>query len=229
MTPKPQPQPYPYLILRWFLRGFQIVLSPFVFVIKSIRKTIRYADDKTHKPASLILRARPDLLLEDAVTAMLKERNFFDTDYNIKGGKGGLQHEYERITTRQYKKLIVDHLTGLTWQQSGSEKEIRLEDAKSHIQELNTQNYGGFNDWRLPTLEEAMSLMESKKHDNGLYINPVFDKTQQCIWTSDKGIAGLVWVVEFGRGYCRLSLVCDFLGAMPSNYNYGFSYVRAVR
>jgi hypothetical protein len=68
---------------------------------------------------------------------------------------------------------------------------------------LNSKQYGGYNDWRLPALEEAMSLMEPKKHGELLYIDPLFDKTQGWIWTSDLKVTGRAWYVFFGGGNCN--------------------------
>ena len=58
------------------------------------------------------------------------------------------------------------------WQQSGSSERMQFEDAKKWITELNLKGFAGFNDWRLPTLEEAMSLMEpeQKNGNNWIYV-----------------------------------------------------------
>jgi hypothetical protein len=89
-------------------------------------------------------------------------------------------------------------------------------DAENYIRELNKKGVAGYNDWRLPTLEEAMSLMELSKKNGDLYIDPVFDKTQRWIWTADKFPAGVAWVVGFYGGHCLYGL-------------YVSRYVRAVR
>jgi len=93
------------------------------------------------------------------------------------------------------------------WQQGGSPDYMVFEKAKKYIDELNQQKFAGFNDWRLPTLEEAMSLMEPKKNQAGLYIDERFDSNQWWIWTSDsvKG-ESWAWVVYFGSGGCYGSL-----------------------
>ena len=92
-------------------------------------------------------------------------------------------------------------------------------DAKKYIENLNAKDFAGLRDWRLPTLEEAMSLMEPEKKNGDLYIDPVFNKKQQWIGTADtvKG-EPRAWIVYFDGGYCYCS-----------SYLYFTNYVRAVR
>jgi len=146
---------------------------------------------------------------------MLKQRNFFDSSRH-KEAKG-VQHLYSQVG-RNGDKIVVDYATGLMWQQSGSPKSMICFDAGKYIQELNRQKFAGYSDWRLPTLEEAMSLMEASKKDGDLYIDPVFDKTQRWIWTADMKSAGVAWVVYFSYGLCRYHHLL-----------YSLDYVRAVR
>jgi hypothetical protein len=158
------------------------------------------------KPPQILPRAKPldDLSVED-VQQMLKEKDFYDSRWNETGK--GLRHEYEAIE-RQGQKLVIDHATGLMWQQSGSSNYLTYAEAEKYIRDLNNQRFGGYNDWRLPTLEEAMSLMEPKKHDD-LFLDPVFDHKQWWIWTADKSSASSAWCVYFGLGSCGRSDLHD--------------------
>lgn len=97
---------------------------------------------------------------------------------------------------------MVDDATGLMWQQSGSPNYMKYAAAEQYVQKLNNQRFAGYSDWRLPTLEEAMSLMETSQKNGELYIDPVFDKMVYWIWTTDKKSAGVVWFVDFDFGYC---------------------------
>ena len=71
------------------------------------------------------------------------------------------------------------------WHQSGARNLMSLQKAKKWVRSLNSRGYAGYDDWRLPTLEEAASLLESSEK-NGRYIDPVFSKMQEWIWTGDK-------------------------------------------
>jgi hypothetical protein len=165
------------------------------------------------KPPQFLLRSRAiNNLSEDAVKEMLVEKDFFASDWNTAGK--GLAHQYEKLE-RDGELLVIDHATGLTWQQTGSPNYVNYASAEKYIRGLNDNKFGGYSDWRLPTLEEAMSLMEPKKHGD-LYKDPIFDNKQRWIWTADKNPAGAAWYVLFGSGYCLYSA-------------FGYYYVRAVR
>lgn len=159
-----------------------------------------------------LLRSVPrnDFLI-DEVKVMLRDKGFFDHDWNENGI--GLFHSYEIVDENQ--RVIMDHVTGLIWQRSGSTDQMNFEDSDIYINELKQNCFGGYKDWRLPTLEEAMCLMEPKRNADS-YINPIFDKHQSWIWTSDKESSAAAWVVNFGSGICL---------SRPLN---GSRYVRAV-
>lgn len=105
------------------------------------------------------------------------------------------------------------------WQQSGSSNYMIYKEAKKYVEQLNYDRFAGYNDWRLPILEEAMSLMEPRQKSEDFYIDPVFDKTQRWIWTSDLYSASVAWLVGFYGGYCY-GLRVLYLS---------YYYVRAVR
>ena len=175
--------------------------------------------------AKVRLRSNPiENLSKGEIKKMLIENNFFSGGSLLsyvffapknKQGKG-LNHQYE-VLEREAEKLVIDYITGLTWQQSGSLNNMKHDEAKKYIKHLNTNRFADYNNWRLPTLEEAMSLMEPEKKNNNLYINEVFDNKQIRIWTADKESSSVAWVVTFLCGYCGFNLVDHDL------------YVRAVR
>ena len=163
-------------------------------------------------PVKLRLQAGTNISDSDA-EKMIRKWGFFDATKN-KNGKG-LFHIYQD-NERNGAETIMDYATGLMWQRSGSAHSMLYADAEQYIGDLNNQKFAGYADWRLPTLEEAMSLMEPTKRNGDLYIDPVFDKTQRGVWTADKASAGVAWYVSFYDGNCHF-------------YVFHFYYVRAVR
>ena len=90
---------------------------------------------------------------------------------------------------------VIDHTTGLMWQQSGSGT-VNYKTAQSYIEYLNQNRFAGYSDWRLPTIEELLSLVEQRKSDD-MYIDSHFDLTQRWGWSSDKLSSGDVLYVNF--------------------------------
>ncbi|MDZ7359773.1 MAG: TIR domain-containing protein [candidate division KSB1 bacterium] len=162
------------------------------------------------RPTIIQLRHTPITSLSvEAVQQMLRQKDFFDKYWNVSGK--GIRHQYKRAE-RRGAKLVIDHTTGLTWQQSGSKEYLNFKDAEAYIRQLKAKDFGGYNDWRLPTLEEAMSLMEREKKNGDLYIDPVFDRQQWWIWTADKASAGRAWYLSFGSGFCDHVAIGDVNG-----------------
>jgi len=163
------------------------------------------------------LRSKSTALSNQKVIVMIRKYDFYDADKNPKGK--GFLHNYT-LHVKSGNRIVIDEETNLMWQQSGSTYKIDSGNAKDCIEELNKKGYAGYTNWRLPTLEEAMSLVEPETPNGGLHINPVFDKNQNWIWTSDSYKNGAqAWYVSFLSGICgNIHL-----------FNYGYDFVRAVR
>lgn len=112
--------------------------------------------------------------------------------------------------------VVLDHATGLMWQQSGSPKVLTYQEAQRYLQQLNQAHFARYNDWRFPTVEELLSLLEMEQ-SNGLYLDPIFDSTQRWCWSMDLRSEGQVWLVHFVNNY------------VDWYYIHYASYVRAVR
>lgn len=162
----------------------------------------------------IMLRKTGKSLSEAEVKLMLQTIGLPDSRWNNKAQ--GLSHVYEPRELSS-GKVVADHMTGLMWQQTGSTDQLDYAEAQQYIRDLNNRKYTGYEDWRLPTLEEAMSLMESTKKNGDLYIDPVFDKNQNRIWIADKQASGGAWYVYFDSGHCFGSII------------YSTKFVRAVR
>jgi len=97
---------------------------------------------------------------------------------------------------------ISDMATGLMWQKAGSDDSLIFSEAISYIVKINNEKFAHYDDWRLPTIEELISLIEKNKNQkNDLYISELFDKQQSWCWSSNTLSSGSRWVVLFNDGY----------------------------
>ena len=154
-------------------------------------------------------------LSEEKVRALLSEKNLYDKYYNPRAA--GIDNQFE-LKVINGDSVVIDFTTDLTWQQSGSGYTMNYESAQVYIDTLNSVEFASYDDWRLPTPQEAMSLMEPQPKNGDLYIDAVFAKKQRWIWTADKFSASSAWVVLFFYGICSYYHVFDFN-----------NFVRAVR
>lgn len=137
----------------------------------------------------------PAALNEDQVTGMLKNWNFFDAVLNGQGRFDNL------LVAGGSPGTVVDLRTSLMWQSDGFDI-CSLRMMKNTVAAVNARGLGGFSDWRLPTLEEAMSLMEPVQNDKDIYLNPCFSREQPFIFTSNPRKPGGHWFVDYKQGRC---------------------------
>ncbi len=75
---------------------------------------------------------------------------------------------------------ITDIATGLMWSQNDSGEGLNWEEALFWVQQKNSENYLGYNDWRLPNVKELQSIVDytrSPATTNSAAIDPLFNVT----------------------------------------------------
>ena len=224
-------EPRPILRIRIYIKfdNFEQGIGQLIHDLGLTRKSVRAVNKKgvafhNHLVKTPIqLRSQPltNYSVEN-LKKMLKDKNFFHEKFNrVDKGKN---HQYEIIESYG-TKMVFDKTTGLTWRQSESELIMHFDAIDDeYLQKLNYQQDGGYNDWRLPTLEEAMSLVESRQYDK-FFVDKVFQFKYGYFWTADKGghmirnkyekdegsgeekivdkeRIDLIWIADFRSGYC---------------------------
>lgn len=58
-------------------------------------------------------------------------------------------------------KIWIDTYTNLMWQVDVDNNTYSFDDSLEYINKLNKEKYGGYNDWRLPTVDELKSITTS--------------------------------------------------------------------
>jgi len=113
---------------------------------------------------------------------------------------------------------VTDRTTGILWQQAGTEFPLTWNQAHLFIEALNKTRFAGRMNWRLPTVDELMSILSEMPHGTDYCIEPVFDQNQKWLWSSDRRSYLAAWYVSFEMGfvtwqdfsgYCHVKAVCE--------------------
>jgi len=100
---------------------------------------------------------------------------------------------------------VRDRDTGLMWYKDAmpAETGMPLEMALGFINTLNREKSLGYSDWRLPRLEELLSLVGEGSQYPALHQgHPFYNVRPDFYWTSSTGfnLAGYAWAVDMGTG-----------------------------
>lgn len=152
--------------------------------------------DEAAMPAGLqvrTLRHAPAYVQEEEVAGIVKAQNFFDSQHNPEG-------RFENyLVNNNDGKTISDLATGVMWQRTGCDI-TAIRHVHAWVKKLNEQKYAGYSDWRLPTMEEALALLEPERNPKGLFLHPCFCMGQPFIFLADERKPGGYWFIDFKQG-----------------------------
>ncbi|MEM9056604.1 MAG: DUF1566 domain-containing protein [Pseudomonadota bacterium] len=138
------------------------------------------------------LRATPEVLTLEEARAMILDRDFY-TPVSNPASTGGA-HDY-RNELIDGTAVVIDARTGLMWQRSAFSPQTARAPTLAQLEATNRDGLAGFHDWRLPTLEEATSLLSPEAH-RGFHLDPAFDgPAAPAMWTADTTPDGRPWIV----------------------------------
>ncbi len=139
------------------------------------------------------LRSRPATVLEADIDSLVRQGNFFDRHHN----PGGDFPKF--LVDNQDGETVTEMAVGLMWQRGGSDI-TSIRSSRNIVGQLNQSRFNGFNDWRLPTIDEALSLMCRHRNGQGLFLHPCFSVEQPFIFTADQRRPGGYWFVDYSNG-----------------------------
>jgi len=141
----------------------------------------------------VILPDAPAVIVDEQISGLIRQWNFYDSELNPLG-------EFINYFAGTGDGLtVIDERTALMWQRAGLELSS-LRTMKKAVEQLNNKGFAGCSDWRMPTLEEAMSLMESAANAKGVHLHSCFSKEQPFIFTASRRRPGGYWFVDFKQG-----------------------------
>ena len=153
-------------------------------------------------------------IIENSGLALHKTRNLLSITDKILASK-------TLVTEQQIGKFIIkdgiatDTETGLTWLRFahgqrwgngnvvGDAEQFTWDDAMKIPDTFNQQGYAGYNDWRVPDVDELKSLIDKIKGKEGNYIDAdVFPENEPWFWSSSPDAVSCygAWGVYFGYG-----------------------------
>jgi len=142
---------------------------------------------------TVTLRSQPAAVAEEEIAGIVSSHGFFDSRIAQDSAFiNSLVNNADDLT-------VTDRVTGLMWQRGGLDISS-LRTMLKNVEQANKDNFAGFENWRLPTLEEALSLLEKEKNSKDLYICECFYKEQAFVFTCDERKPGGVWFLDFKQG-----------------------------
>ncbi len=93
--------------------------------------------------------------------------------------------------------VVVDRATHRTWQKTGSSYPLSWQQAHDYIDSLNNTRFGGLTSWRLPTVDELLSLLNEPAGRESSF----FDSRRKWLWSCDLHGKKERWFINLDMGY----------------------------
>jgi serine/threonine-protein kinase len=92
--------------------------------------------------------------------------------------------------------VAFEKKSNLYWQRRGAGFTLDWQQAKEYVQHLNATSWQGRSSWRLPTLEEVLTILNPPLHGVSCSSWPLFDTSVHWLWTSDHCTKKQAWMVD---------------------------------
>lgn len=144
-------------------------------------------------PNRIVLPHEPAEMGEEDVVTLVQRFNFADQERNPKG-------QFAKALVDNHDGLTVsDRVTGLMWQRGGIDI-MSHRSMRRAIDRINATRFAGYADWRLPSLAEALSLLEPEKSAADQYLHGCFSGEQPFVFVDATRKPGGQWFVDFKQG-----------------------------
>jgi hypothetical protein len=141
----------------------------------------------------IILPMEGQTLDDDQMNQLIVQGNFYDAGLNPQGKFNNcLADSGDGLT-------VIDERTGIMWQRAGLDL-CSSRSMKRNREKLNVEGFAGYHDWRIPTVGEALSLMEPCANEKGIHLQPCFSKEQPFIFVAARRKPTGYWFVDYKQG-----------------------------
>jgi serine/threonine-protein kinase len=96
---------------------------------------------------------------------------------------------------------VADRATGLVWERSGAAFPTDWAEARRRVDRLNQEGFAGARDWRLPTIDELLTLFRSRSLPGDFCLESPFDQAQARLWSADRRSFTAAWFADASQGY----------------------------
>lgn len=181
-------------------------LKAFYELYKNARQRECFAPDDIFQEKETAPRIKPTLPIRSESSRILAKdaRTVFNLD-DLHQPAAFVENAFQKISDT----MVIDHATNLIWQQSGSRYPMMWDQAQRYIRMLSESGFGGYQNWRMPTINEILSLV-NPMHDDDFCMEPVFSPDQKWLWSGDTRSKKSVWTVDAQMGFVNCSDPFDY-------------------
>lgn len=147
-------------------------------------------DDSDDEEKIFSLRSQPTKVKSNTA------ESFFDTDKLMRP----LSYIRNRFIPHT-EKTVSDLSCNLIWQISGTRFPVNRDGAFRYVHQLNEERFAGINTWRLPTVNELLSLVDKTPEGRAYCVKSIFDPRMKWLWSCDRCTFITGWYVNHELGF----------------------------
>ena len=200
--------------ITFFLLLFLLFVS-----LSGISRTSGAEEEASDTARRVTLRSKGKAVSPGDVGSILRTHGFFAACWNYNADFCNPAGDFENAFVDNRDGTVTDRSTGLMWQKGGFPEGMTWLEAKAFVEQVNREGWAGHADWRLPTIEEIASLLETCWTACELFIAPVFEGFPKNCWSVDTQGMYAAWKANF-----KLGIIMD----VPQTAKNGVRLVRSL-
>jgi len=111
------------------------------------------------------------------------------------------EHYTQNIFITRTEETVFDRATGLIWQRGDNIFPVNRDAADAFIKTLNSTQKSGISTWRLPTVNELLTLVNDPRLPDSSCANDVWLGDRHWYWSCDRRSENSSWYINISLGY----------------------------